>query len=50
MRHVSVNVNITPLMHMNQDFARRVTGGEDLSEEQKKQIQHQQQVKLQLII
>ena len=37
-------MNITPLSAMNSDFAKKVTGGEDLSDEQKKQIQYQQQV------
>ena len=39
-----VKMNITPLSAMNSDFAKKVTGGEDLSDEQKKQIQYQQQV------
>ena len=37
-------VKITPMSQMNEDFARRVTGGEELTIEQKKQIQEQQQV------
>ena len=41
---LSVNVNITPLQSMNAAFAKRVTGGEELTEEEKKQIQYQQKV------
>ena len=38
------DVVITPVNQMNETFARRVTGGENLSTEQKSQIQYQQQV------
>ena len=43
---VGIKVNITPLSAMNEDYARKVTGGENLTIEQKKQIQEQQQVTL----
>lgn len=40
-----IQVNLTPLSQMNSEaFARKMTGGETLSGEQKKQIREQQEV------
>lgn len=39
-----IKMNITPMEQMNATYAKRVTGGEDLSDVQKRQIQEQQQM------
>lgn len=40
-----IRVNLTPISQMNSEtFARKMTGGETLSSEQKKQIREQQEV------
>jgi splicing factor 4 len=39
-----IPVNITPMAAMNEDYARRITGGENLTLEQKVQIQEQQKM------
>jgi len=42
-----IRVNLTPLSQMGSEtFARRMTGGESLNEDQKKQIREQQEVSL----
>ena len=41
---LGIQVNVTPLSQMDQTFAKRVTGGEELSDEHKKQIQEQQRM------
>ena len=38
--------NLTPYAAMNADFAKKVTGGDELDEVQKKQIREQQKVPL----
>ena len=42
-----VTVNITPMHMMNAAYAKKVTGAEDLTDEQKHQIQEQQKVRAQ---
>lgn len=39
-----LNVNLTPLSAMNSDFARKVTGSDELTMEQKKQVREQQEM------
>lgn len=39
-----IPMSITPMVAMNEDYARRVTGGENLTMDQKKQIQEQQKI------
>jgi hypothetical protein len=40
-----IRVNLTPLSQMNSEsFARKMTGGESLNDDQKKQIREQQEV------
>jgi len=46
-----IRVNLTPLSQMNtESFARRMTGGEMLNDDQKKQIREQQEVWLSLTV
>jgi hypothetical protein len=46
-----IQVNLTPLSQMNSEaFARKMTGGEALSGEQKKQIREQQEVSCYTVI
>ena len=42
-----VTLNITPMHMMNAAYAKKVTGAEDLTDEQKHQIQEQQKVRAQ---
>ena len=42
---LTVQVNITPMHMMNAAYAKKVTGAEDLTDEQKHQIQEQQKVR-----
>jgi len=42
-----IRVNLTPLSQMGTEtFARRMTGGESLNDDQKKQIREQQEVRV----
>ena len=50
MCDADIRVNLTPISQMgNENFARRMTGGESLNDDQKKQIREQQEVCLRLL-